>query len=149
MNYVLQVFLLACGLLFFSVTIYLLLKKKISEWNSITWFLGSVVILIVSANPNMVDSLSERLGVSYPPALVFLLSSLVLLVLVLYQSMQISDLQKKLRSLAQHVTLQAPANGDAPEWVGVLEAAAAKEDTSEEDLVEKVGDPELAQEKPE
>ena len=88
------------------VVLNLLLKRKISEWNSISWFTAAVVILIVSANPKLVDWAAKALGISYPPSLLFLFSTLVLLVLVLYQSMQISMLQNKIRQLAQHVAIQ-------------------------------------------
>lgn len=102
----LKIFLLVCGLAFLFVVMNLLLKRKISEWNSISWFTAAIVILIVSANPSLVDWAAEKLGISYPPSLLFLFSTLVLLVLVLYQSMQISMLQNKIRQLAQHVSIQ-------------------------------------------
>ena len=102
----LKIFSLICGLSFLFVVLNLLLKRKISEWNSISWFSAAIVILIVSANPNLVDWAAAKLGISYPPSLLFLFSTLVLLVLVLYQSMQISMLQNKIRQLAQHVSIQ-------------------------------------------
>ncbi|WP_231956079.1 DUF2304 domain-containing protein [Aneurinibacillus soli] len=82
------------------------MKKKISEWNVITWLSGAVAILIVSANPELVDWLASRLGVSYPPSLLFLFSTLILLLVVLYQSIQISVLQNKLKQIAQHIAIQ-------------------------------------------
>jgi len=105
MNSILKVFLFCCGFAFFFTVIYLLLKKKISEWNSIAWLSGALAILIVSANPELVDWIAAKLGVSYPPSLIFLFSTLVLLLIVLYQSMQISELQKKMRQLAQNVAV--------------------------------------------
>lgn len=102
---VLQIFLLCCGLIFFMLIVRLLLRKKISERNSVTWLLGAAAILIVSANPGWLDRAAKLFGVSYPPSLLFLFSTLVLLVVVLHQSIQISVLNEKLRQLAQHVAL--------------------------------------------
>lgn len=115
MTNILELFLLACGLGFLFFVLSLLLKRRISEWNSISWLTAAIVILIVAANPELVDWCAELLGISYPPSLLFLFSTLVLLLLVLYQSMQISMLQNKLRQLAQHVAIQQRLEHDAEE----------------------------------
>lgn len=99
-------FLLLCGVLFSGLVIHLLLKRKINERNSAAWLLGAIAILVVSANPGWLDWAARKLGVAYPPTLLFLFSTLVLLIIVLRQSMQISVLNEKLRQLAQHVALQ-------------------------------------------
>lgn len=108
MDYNLKWFILLCGITFSGVIIRLLLKKKISARNSVMWLLSAAAILILSANPGWFDRLAGLLGVSYPPSLLFLFSTLVLLVIVLYQSMQISELNEKLRQLAQYVALLEP-----------------------------------------
>lgn len=105
MDYHLKWFILLCGITSSGAIIRLLLRKKISARNSVAWMLSVAVILILSANPGWFDRLAGLLGVSYPPSLLFLFSTLVLLVIVLYQSMQISVLNEKLRQLAQHVAL--------------------------------------------
>ena len=105
MDSILKWFILLCGITFSGAIVRLLLRKKISERNSVAWLLSAAAILIVSANPGWFDRLARLLGVSYPPSLLFLFSTLVLLVIVLYQSMQISVLNEKLRQLAQHVAL--------------------------------------------
>lgn len=105
MDSVLKWFILLCGITFSGAIVRLLLRKKISERNSVVWLLSVAVILVVSANPGWFDRLAKLVGVSYPPSLLFLFSNLVLLVIVLYQSMQISVLNEKLRQLAQHVAL--------------------------------------------
>jgi hypothetical protein len=131
---VLHIVLLGCGLSFFTTVLVLLLKKKISEWNSIAWFTCALLILLMAANPELIDWAAAKAGVDYPPSLLFLFSVLILLLLVLYQSMQISDLQKKLQVLAQHAALHHPVQGaparlpfDNRLAVGDAEAAAAGE----------------------
>jgi len=101
----LKIFVLLCGLGFAAAVVRLLLKKKISERNSIAWMTSAMIILVLSAFPQMVDQLAEWIHVSYPPSLIFLFSTLVLLLLVLFQSMQISILNEKIKELAQHVAL--------------------------------------------
>ncbi|MBL0389012.1 DUF2304 domain-containing protein [Tumebacillus sp. ITR2] len=125
MHLELKIFLVCCGLAFAFVVLNLLLKKKITEWNVIAWGLGALVILLISANPNWVDGAAKFLGIDYPPSLLFMLSTLVLLVLVLYQSIQISALQSKLRQIAQHVAVQKHLDIESP--VQHAQAAAASE----------------------
>lgn len=126
MSLELKLFLLSCGVAFVMVVLYLLLKKKISEWNVITWSAGAVAILLVSANPLWVDGAAKYLGIDYPPSLLFLFSTLILLVLVLYQSIQISTLQTKLRQIAQHVAVQKHLEPE-PQAHPQIQAAAASE----------------------
>lgn len=118
----LQVFILLCGVVFSGIIIRLLLKQQINERNSVAWLLGAIAILVVSANPDLLDWFAGVLGVEYPPTLLFLFSTLVLLVIVLRQAMQISVLNEKLRQLAQHVALQDENIND------VRRAFADKED---------------------
>ncbi|MGZ4032530.1 MAG: DUF2304 domain-containing protein, partial [Tumebacillaceae bacterium] len=115
MNTVLKLFLLACGIGFAFTVLYLLTKKKISEWNVIVWMSGAVAILIISARPEWVDWAAKQVGISYPPSLLFLFSTLVLLVVVLYQSMQISTLQSKVRQIAQAVAIQPHLEHPVPQ----------------------------------
>lgn len=126
MSIELKLFLLSCGLAFVAVVLYLLLKKKISEWNVIAWSAGAVAILLVSANPLWVDGAAKYLGIAYPPSLLFLFSTLILLIFALYQSIQISTLQTKLRQIAQHVAVQKHLEID-PLAQPQIQAAATSE----------------------
>lgn len=104
-----NLFFIFAGLVFSCIVLFLLMKRKINEKNSIVWFFGTVAILIVSANPNLLDKTAAVLGIKYPPSLLFLFSNLVLLLLVLYQSTQISTMNEKLKQLAQHISISEQA----------------------------------------
>jgi hypothetical protein len=101
----LKLFVLACGLLFALAVVRLLLKKRISERNSIAWMGAALSTLSLSAFPQLVDKIAKWVNVSYPPTLIFLFSTLVLLLFVLYQSMQISMLNEKIKEIAQRIAL--------------------------------------------
>lgn len=105
MSFSLQFFLLACGILFCSIVLFLLLKYKINERNSVFWLSGVICILIISGNPKLLDRLAAILGIHYPPSLLFLLSTLVLLLFSLYQTIQITNLNNKLKDLSQYLAL--------------------------------------------
>lgn len=130
MNAILKLFILAIGLSFACFVVYLLVKKKISEWNVIVWLTSAVVILLIAARPEWVDWAAKKVGISYPPSLLFLISTLILLVLVLFQSIQISSLQSKVRQIAQAVAMQPhvqPGNV-VPPSDALAEVAATQED---------------------
>ncbi|MHB1485132.1 MAG: DUF2304 domain-containing protein [Saccharofermentanales bacterium] len=101
MSNVMRIVILICGLTFTAVILYLLIIKKMNEKNSVVWIVGSFSILGISAMPQILDKIAVLIGVYYPPSLLFLVSTLVLLVCILYYSIQISVLQEKIKTLAQ------------------------------------------------
>jgi len=105
MESTLRIALLIIGISFTGVIIYLLVVNKMNEKNSIVWLIGSIGILGISAAPQAVDKIATLVGVEYPPSLLFLISTLILLVCILYFSIQLSALQEKVRQLAQIVAV--------------------------------------------
>ncbi|MFA4885252.1 MAG: DUF2304 domain-containing protein [Desulfotomaculaceae bacterium] len=105
MSSVLKLFILVLGVVFVVAVVFLLVKRRINERNSLPWLAGSLVILVLSAVPELLDFLARITGIDYPPALLFLLATLIILFILLYQSIQISVLQDKCRELAQHLAI--------------------------------------------
>lgn len=101
MGSVLRVFILALGMVFVVGVVSLLVRRKINERNSLPWLVSALVILVLSAAPELLDFMARIAGIDYPPALLFLLSTLIILFILLHQSIQISVLQDKCRELAQ------------------------------------------------
>lgn len=106
MSSLFKLIILLIGLSFSGTVLFLLVKKKINERNTLIWLGGSAFILIFSLNPKLLDQLVAWTGVDYPPSLLFLFSLLALLVLALYHSIQISVLQEKIQELSQHIALR-------------------------------------------
>ncbi len=101
----LNYFLLGCGIIFFVLVILLLLKNQINERYSVVWLAVATGILLISSYPVFIDKVAVWLGIDYPPALLFLFSTLVLLLGNLYQSIQISKLNQKIIDLTQFIAL--------------------------------------------
>lgn len=101
----LQIFLVACAILFSIFVIRLLLKNKIGERNSVIWLGGLIVILLISGNPTLFDKVARGLGIHYPPSLLFFLSSIILLTFTLYQTVQITKLSTKIKDISQYIAL--------------------------------------------
>lgn len=105
MGSTLKIFILLCGIFSVAVVLHLLVKRRINERNSLFWLASALVILAFSTMPEILNILARLTGVDYPPTLLFLLSSLILLFMTLYQSIQISVLQERLKELTQHVAI--------------------------------------------
>lgn len=103
MGSTLKIFILLCGIFSVAVVIFLLVKRRINERNSLFWLLSALIILAFSTMPEILNMLAALAGVDYPPTLLFLLSTLILLFITLHQSIQISVLQERLKELTQHV----------------------------------------------
>lgn len=102
----LKIIILCIGLMLCWVVIMLLVRKKINERNTLVWLFGVLLVFILSINPEWLDVVAVWAGVDYPPSLLFLCSFIVLLVIALYQSIQISQLYAKIKELSQYVALQ-------------------------------------------
>jgi len=111
MSNTLNLVLFLSGACFFGVVLRLLMKNKIGEKISLVWLGGSLAILILSGMPQIIDTVAARLGIQYAPSLLFLCSTLVILLLILYLSIQISQLNDKIKELAQYMTIQTYEEG--------------------------------------
>ncbi|MDF2558039.1 MAG: hypothetical protein K0R71_1867 [Bacillales bacterium] len=105
MSNLLQIFLIICAIVFSAFVIRLLLKNKIGERNSVIWLAGTLLIFLIAGNPAIVDKVASIIGIDYPPSLLFLLSTLVLLLFNLYQTTQITRLSNKIKDISQHLAL--------------------------------------------
>jgi len=110
MGNILKIFIFICGLLSVGAILNLLIKRRINERNSLFWLLGATAIFVLSAMPELLELMADAVGVDYPPTLLFLFSILILLLIVLNQSIQISLLNEQLKELTQHVALNSLKN---------------------------------------
>jgi len=106
----LKLIILFVGLGLCSLVILLLVRKKINERNTLVWLFGVLVVFVLSINPQWLDVVAEWAGVDYPPSLLFLGSFIVLLIVVLYQSIQISQLYAKIKELSQFIAILTERN---------------------------------------
>jgi hypothetical protein len=121
------------------IIIRLLIKKKIGERISLLWLMGSLLILVISAKPIILDRLSSLSGIEYPPSLLFLLSSLILFLLCFSHSIQISSLNSQIRELTQKVVIIEAEYNRLTELnfkeIAVTQDISPKEDMIPNDLV--------------
>lgn len=96
-----KVIYIVFGLFFLLFIFSRVRKKKLSEKESIIWVLISILILILSIFPTIADNFALFIGVAYGPSFLFLTSILGLYILLLRKEEQMTDLNSKIKELAQ------------------------------------------------
>ena len=116
-----RVFVVLAGIAILLFVLNLVRKKKIREQYSLLWIIAAVVLVLLALFSPTVDRLAHMVGIYYPPAFLFLVAILMILVLQFHFSTVISNLREQNKALIQDV--------------GILEAEVRKlrESTSKSD----------------
>jgi hypothetical protein len=93
------------GIFLFIVILELVRRKKFREELSLIWLMIGIGFILSSFADRIIDPLAFRLGISYPPALVFMLIFFLLVFAMLYFSLVVSDLKSKNKELSQKMAL--------------------------------------------
>ena len=97
----LQIFvgLLALGVVI--LILWLIRHERMPIKRSLWWLAVAVAIGIFGLFPQLVDQSAQLVGISYPPALLFTLAILTLLIKLLLEDMEVSAQQRRILRLAQ------------------------------------------------
>lgn len=93
------------GVFLFIIIFHLVRKKKFREELSLIWLLIGPIFILSSFADYVIDPIASRLGVSYPPALIFLAVLFSLIFALLYFSIVVSDLKSRNKELSQKMAL--------------------------------------------
>ena len=96
---------LGIGLFFIIYILLIVRNKNFSESKSLFWIFGGIIILILSIFPNLIKQFAFYIGIEYGPSALFLLAIVILVYIVFRQDQEISDLNEKVKELAQLVAL--------------------------------------------
>lgn len=80
-------------------------KKTFSIMESFWWFVGAIIMLLLSIFPYSIDWLAKQLNISYPPSLLFIVCIVFLLLQNFRDSKRISELQVKVIELGQELAI--------------------------------------------
>ena len=90
----------------------------------VVWTSLCVVALPLIAIPGAVEQVSGWLGIYYPPATIFLVAIVILFLISVHFSRQLTQLEERTRVLAEELALRGiepPVGGDAQPAGGVRE----------------------------
>lgn len=100
--------------------VVLLRTRRLREKYAVTWIVVGVAVAVFAAFPRAVEALARVVGVQTPSNLVFALALLVLLLVCIQLSAEITSLEEETRTLAEEVALLRldveRALGGGPGW---------------------------------
>lgn len=101
MSLSLRLLTIIIALLFLGFIIRLVMRKRMSEKDSLVWIGAGIVLLIVSIIPQIPDAIAGYLGLTYSAAIYFYASIVFVLFVLCYHTTRVSDLTEKNKKLAQ------------------------------------------------
>lgn len=93
-----------------SLIAYILCVKKIKQAklkieNSIVWFIGSIVLILMSVFSNTIEWISIQLGFEAPVNFVFVVIIAFLLIEVYLNNIKLTELNEKIKNLNHYIAL--------------------------------------------
>lgn len=98
-------FMVVMGILLIYITMRQLIKRRMTEVNSILWFLIGFVTILAGCFPKIVTYLAGKLDIQYSPAFVFMLAILLLLLIVFENTVAISGLTAQVQEMALELSI--------------------------------------------
>lgn len=93
------------GLILCAIIFALVRRGKLQEKYSLAWFGVGLLVVILGAFPRIVDAVAAWLGVTYPPALLFVIAIGILLVQCLFLFAKVSENEARIRELIQQTAV--------------------------------------------
>jgi len=85
--------------------INLVRTKKLKEEFALLWLLTGIVLVLTPLFIDYLDMVAYALGIEYPPALIFVLAIISLLLILFQFSLRISRFSEQIKVLIQEVAL--------------------------------------------
>jgi hypothetical protein len=102
-----QMFVIALGVVMLLFILNMVRRKQLREQYSLLWILTAAVLVLSAVLIDGVDRLAHAIGIYYPPAFLFLIAILLVLVLQFHFSTVISNLREQNKQLTQDVGILA------------------------------------------
>jgi hypothetical protein len=93
------------GLCLAIAILYLVRRDHIYIRDGLFWIVVAGVSLVLSLWPGLIDTIGGAMGISYPPALLFLVAIVVLVLRSLMADLALTQVRRDLRRLNQKVAL--------------------------------------------
>ena len=124
------IFMIIAGAALIYSTMRLLVKRRMTEVNSILWFVIGLVTILAGCCPEIVTNLAAKLYIEYSPAFVFMAAILILLLIVFENTVMISDLTSQVQELAIQLSIMEEELARVKTAAGEQEPAKAWEEAA-------------------
>ncbi|HHY24759.1 MAG TPA: DUF2304 domain-containing protein [Clostridiaceae bacterium] len=93
------------SLVFLFTVVELVRKGKLQEKYSILWIFMSIVLLVLSSTPIVINKLADWLDIKNPPSFLFLFGLVYLLIYNLHLTIVVSKQSEKITRITQEIAL--------------------------------------------
>ena len=93
------------GFFLAGIIFWLIRRDHLHSRHALWWLLIALMIMLLGIFPATIDWLAGHLGVNYPPTLLFVLGMGMILLKVINIDLHQSDLERKIRCLAQQLAI--------------------------------------------
>ncbi|OQY51101.1 MAG: DUF2304 domain-containing protein [Candidatus Parabeggiatoa sp. nov. 2] len=93
------------GLSIAGTILWLIRRDHLHSRHALWWLLVALMVMLLGIFPTIIDWLAIRLGVNYPPTLLFILGMGMILLKVISIDLHQSYLERKMRRLAQRLAI--------------------------------------------
>lgn len=101
-----QVLAIVIAAVLFVAVILLLRSYVLPEKYAVLWLLASVVAIVLSAWPALLDTISDFFGIEQPINLLFVGAFFVVLLLLMQISLELARTRDELRKAVQRIALE-------------------------------------------
>ncbi len=89
----------------FIFVVWLIRERRLREKYALLWLFTSLFVILLTLSRNVLENTALAIGIYYPPALLFLIGILFLLMVAIGQSVSLSRLSESNHKLAQELAL--------------------------------------------
>ncbi|HXW69471.1 MAG TPA: DUF2304 domain-containing protein [Dissulfurispiraceae bacterium] len=100
---IIQLIAITVSLFIFIIVLELIRRSHLKERYSLIWLSATILLVVFSMWRKLLDFLALRIGIFYPPSLLFLLAIIFLVLLLLHFSVIVSSLSENNKRLAQEL----------------------------------------------
>lgn len=106
MSVVTYVFGIVAAALVLGLVLEMLRRRRVRERHALWWIVAGVLALLVAVFPRILTGTAHALGFSVPTNLGFFVALIILFLVSVQQSAELTVLEEKTRVLAEHSALQ-------------------------------------------
>lgn len=105
MSTILRILLIAVTLIYIALLIRTINKKNLQISFSVFWIISGILLVVALAIPNLIETISHKLGFVAPSNMVFCLTIFVAFYLIFKLTIKLAQENEKTTSLIQEVSV--------------------------------------------
>lgn len=100
-----RIFGLICAVLALIAMFELIRRQNVKEKYTVLWFMTAIAIVVVALDPGILDLFADLTGIKSGPNVLLLVGGLVVVIVCVHLSVEVSRLEDRTRALAEEIGL--------------------------------------------